>query len=169
MVGIQLSLDGLDSVIYHPFAEKEQITAQRLLDLLEKVVQSNAKVTLKNIEVKVVQVNLPKGGGMGGPRRFAHNSLHSLLKRKQSIVSVRGDDELCFGRCLALGICAHTSDQKDFKKFIELSRKTNIRSKKAIFKSKGTTRECGDKRISEILAFADGISDYCLRKQFCHL
>lgn len=49
MVGIQLSLEGLNNVIYHPFTDKNQINAQRLLDVLEKVIQSNAKVTLKKM------------------------------------------------------------------------------------------------------------------------
>ena len=93
--------------IYVPFHPAEEMTADLILEEIEKVIQSNENFTLdEEVQVKFIITELPGGGyEMKKEDQLQLDSLRISnfplwLKKKRSIITIKNNDDLCMARAL---------------------------------------------------------------------
>ena len=90
----------LEYPIAFPFMAPQQLTAERILSAVEKVVQSNQHFRLNNTaNVNVIHVSLTSGCK---ERKRARVNLEKHLERKKSVVRIQYKDNLCMARALVV-------------------------------------------------------------------
>jgi len=104
MIGIQLDNEKLDKPIIVPFTKKNNLNGLQIVDLIERVLQSNQKVGFDELfEIRVIIVDLPAGSGKRRPISWK-NFYGSHACRSGSIIKINSSDDLCLARAVVTAI-----------------------------------------------------------------
>ena len=103
-VRFSLSSPGLDHDIWIPFGPPSELTLGRVMESVEKVLQSNRRWLLEDaMTVEFVHAALPRGGGRGIKMSRLAANFENMLKKKKCFIRVSPDAQnLCCARALVL-------------------------------------------------------------------
>ena len=90
----QVKFGNGDKYTSTPVASKEILTEDKILKLLENMVNSNEKVYITNYEITIITIPILKGG--------SSDKLCAFLKDRSGFIQIKNDDNLCGQRCLVL-------------------------------------------------------------------
>ena len=105
-----LRSDQLQTPISIPFCSLEELTTEKVLSNIEKVVQSNEEFRLNDtVTIDLVHVEMPQGSGKSNVKRTTYD-IREYLKQKKSIISINNKDDFCLARALAVAIARIEKD-----------------------------------------------------------
>ena len=105
-----LSSKQLQTPIAIPFCSLEELTTEKVLSHVEKVVQSNEEFRLNTtVSIDLIRVEMPQGSGRS--KRTTLN-IRDHLKKKGSVVPINNKDDLCLARALAVSIARIEQDPR---------------------------------------------------------
>ena len=105
-----LSSKQLQSPISIPFCSLEELTTEKVLSHVEKVVQSNEEFRLNTtVNIDLIRVEMPQGSGRS--KRTTLN-IRDHLKKKRSVVTINNKDDLCLARALVVSIARIENDPR---------------------------------------------------------
>ena len=105
-----LSSNQLQTPIAIPFCPLEELTTEKVLAHVEKVVQSNEEFRLNTtVSIDVIRVEMPHGSGKRG--RDIVN-IRDYLRKKGSIITINNKDNLCLARSLVTSIARIEKDPR---------------------------------------------------------
>ena len=88
----------LDYPITIPFMRKDQLTVDRLLSEIERVLQSFEEFVLDHdVEIDIIHAEKPNGGTT---KRCKYVDLQRFLQEKRCIIQIRNSDDLCAARAI---------------------------------------------------------------------
>ena len=105
-----LRSDQLQTPISIPFLPLAELTTERVLSNVEKVVQSNEDFRLNDtVTIDLIHVEMPRGSG-----RLKRTTLNirDHLKKKQSVILINNKDDLCLARALVVSIARIEQDPR---------------------------------------------------------
>ena len=103
-----LSSNQLQTPIAIPFCPLEELTTEKVLSHVEKVVQSNEEFRLNTtVNIDVIRVEMPQGSGRS--KRTSLN-IRDHLRKKGSVISINNKDNLCLARALVVSIARIEND-----------------------------------------------------------
>ena len=103
-----LSSNQLQTPIAIPFCPLEELTTEKVLSHVEKVVQSNEEFRLNTtVNIDVIRVEMPQGSGRS--KRTTLN-IRDYLRKKGSVISINNKDNLCLARALVVSIARIEKD-----------------------------------------------------------
>ena len=106
----------LEYPIAFPFMAPQQLTTERILSAVERVVQSNQHFRLNDtVDVNVIHVSLPSGGK---GRKRANVNLEKHLERKKSVVRIQNKDNLCMA-CALVVAKAKIDEDPQYKSIVD--------------------------------------------------
>ena len=100
---VRLSIDShhLGHEVWIPFMTPEQLTADRVMIEVDRVVQSNDTWMFDEFFINFIHAPLPAGGG----RKRGIGSLEQLLQQKQCFIQIPDNgDNLCCAKAIVTGI-----------------------------------------------------------------
>ena len=116
-----LSSNQLQFPISLPFCPLEQLTTEKVLAQVEKVVQSNEEFRLNDtVNIDIIRVEMPQGSGRSKVKRQTLN-IREYLKQKKSVITINNKDDLCLARALVVSIARIEKDPR-YKQIIKSSR-----------------------------------------------
>ena len=90
----------------------EELTTEKVLSHVEKVVQSNEEFRLNTtVNIDVIRVEMPQGSGKSKVKRHIVN-IRDYLKKKGSVITINNKDNLCLARALAVSIARMEKDPR---------------------------------------------------------
>ena len=100
----------LQTPISIPFCPLEELTVEKVLSNVEKVVQSNEDFRLNDtVTINIIHVEMPRGSGKSKVKRTTLN-IRDHLKKKQSVILINNKDHLCLARALVVSIARIEKD-----------------------------------------------------------
>ena len=105
-----LRSDQLQTPISIPFCPLEELTVEKVLSNVEKVVQSNEDFRLNDtVTINIIHVEMPRGSG-----RLKRTTLNirDHLKKKQSVILINNKDDFCLARALVVSIARIEKDPR---------------------------------------------------------
>ena len=107
-----LSSNQLQTPIALPFCPLEELTTEKVLSHVEKVVQSNEEFRLNDtVNIDIIRVAMPQGSGRSKVKRQTWN-IRDYLKQKKSIITINNKDNLCLARALVVSIARIEKDPR---------------------------------------------------------
>ena len=107
-----LSSNQLQTPIVIPFCPLEELTTEKVLSHVEKVVQSNEEFRLNNtVNIDLIRVEMPQGSGKSKAKRNIVN-IRDYLKKKKSVITINNKDDLCLARALVVSIARIENDRR---------------------------------------------------------
>ena len=111
-----LRSDQLQTPISIPFLPLEELTVEKVLSHVEKVVQSNEDFRLNDtVTIDLIHVEMPRGSGR---RKRTTLNIRDHLKKKQSVILINNKDDLCLARALAVSIARIEKDSR-YKRMLD--------------------------------------------------
>ena len=111
-----LSSNQLQTPISIPFCPLEELTTEKVLSQVEKVVQSNEEFRLNDtVNIDINRVEMPHGSGRLKRTTF---NIREYLKQKKSVICINNTDDLCLARALVVAIARIEKDPR-YKRIIE--------------------------------------------------
>ena len=105
-----LSSNQLQTPIAIPFCSLEELTTEKVLSHVEKVVQSNEEFRLNTtVNIDVIRVEMPHGGARH--KRDIMN-IRDYLKKKGTVITINNMDNLCLARALVVSIARIEKDPR---------------------------------------------------------
>ena len=106
-----LRSDQLQTPISIPFLPLEELTTEKILSNVEKVVQSNEDFRLNDtVTIDLIHVEMPRGSGRC---KWTTLNIRDHLKKKQSVIRIiNNKDNLCLARALAVAIARIENDPR---------------------------------------------------------
>ena len=93
--------DGLHDPIFIPLQPWIQLDANKVMDTIEKVMNSNQNLAIdENMDIAVGTVDLPKGGSRYRIAKI--NGKNNSLKLKTSIMTIENKDQLCMAKAIGV-------------------------------------------------------------------
>ena len=118
-----LSSNQLQTPIAIPFCPLEELTTEKVLSHVEKVVQSNEEFRLNTtVNIDIIRVEMPQGSGRSNVKRQTLN-IRDYLKKKKSVIPINNKDDLCLARALVVSIARIEKDPR-YNHIIDSSRPT---------------------------------------------
>ena len=106
-----LSSNQLQTPIARPFCPLEELTTEKVLSQVEKVVQSNEEFRLNTtVNIDIIRVEMPQGSGRC--KRTILNIRDHLKKKGSVIPIINNRDNLCLARALAVSIARIEKDPR---------------------------------------------------------
>lgn len=144
-VRLSLSAPELDHEIWIPFIPPSELTVERVMLSVEKVLQSNDKwVFSSGMNVLFVHAPLPEGGrGLGAYHASAKTS--DFLRRKRSLLRIPVDEYgMCFARAVVVGL-AYVDGHRRLKCLVRRRSTLQVRLARALHHKAGvpSSRHCG--------------------------
>ena len=105
-----LSSNQLQTPIALPFCPLEELTTEKVLSQVEKVVQSNEEFRLNDtVNIDIIRVEMPRGSG-----RLKRTTLNirDYLRKKGSVIPIYCKDDLCLARALVTSIARIEKDPR---------------------------------------------------------
>ena len=105
-----LSSNQLQTPIALPFCSLEELTTEKVLSHVEKVVQSNEELRLNDtVNIDIIRVEMPRGSG-----RFKRTTLNirDHLRKKGTVITINNKDNLCLARALVVSIARIENDRR---------------------------------------------------------
>jgi len=112
MMGASLAHPELHTPILVPFRPRNMFNGETLISQIERIIQSNANISLEDQASKItlVTVKAPSGAGLHGKNRFYSGD--EILNRK-GVLKMKNSDDLCMARAIVLGrAMLHSNDPK---------------------------------------------------------
>ena len=107
-----LSSNQLQSPISLPFCSLEELTTEKVLSQVEKVVQSNEEFRLNDtVNIDIIRVQMPQGSGKSNVRRQTWN-IREYLRKKKSVICIDNMDDTCLARALVVSIARIENDPR---------------------------------------------------------
>ena len=107
-----LSSNQLQFPISLPFCPLEQLTTEKVLAQVERVVQSNEEFRLNDtVNIDIIHVEMPQGSGRSNVKRQTWD-LREYLKKKGSVICINNMDDLCLARALVVSIARIEQDPR---------------------------------------------------------
>ena len=107
-----LQSNQLQSPISLPFCSLEELTTEKVLSRVEKVVQSNEEFRLNDtVNIDILRVQMPQGSGKSRGRRTTYD-IREYLKGKKSVICINNKDNYCLARALAVSIARIEKDPR---------------------------------------------------------
>ena len=107
-----LSSNQLQTPIALPFCPLEELTTEKVLSNVEKVVQSNEEFRLNDtVNIDIIHVEMPQGSGRSKVKRQILN-IRDYLKQKKSVITINNRDDLCLARALVVSIARIEKDPR---------------------------------------------------------
>ena len=107
-----LSSNELQTPIALPFCPLEELTTEKVLSHVEKVVQSNEEFRLNDtVNIDIIRVEMPQGSGRSKVKRQTWN-IRDYLKKKKSVICITNKDNLCLARALVVSIARIEKDPR---------------------------------------------------------
>lgn len=98
LVRLTVQCPELDYPISLPFMWVAQLSADRLLSEIERVLQSYEEFVVdQSLEIEVIHVKLPSGKGN---KKKCYVDLEKSLKEKKSFIKINNRDQLCCARAI---------------------------------------------------------------------
>lgn len=98
LVCLTVQCPELDYPISLPFMRVAQLSADRLLSEIERVLQSYEEFVVdQSLEIEVIHVKLPSGKGN---KKKCYVDLEKSLKEKKSFIKINNRDQLCCARAI---------------------------------------------------------------------
>lgn len=98
LVRLTVQCPELDYPISLPFMRVAQLSADRLLSEIERVLQSYEEFVVdQSLEIEVIHVKLPSGKGN---KKKCYVDLEKSLKEKKSFIKINNKDQLCCARAI---------------------------------------------------------------------
>ena len=98
LVRITVQSPSLDYPIAIPFLKVTELTADRFMSEVERVLQSNEDFIIDSgLIIDVTLVDMPSGG-IG--KRCKYVNMHKFLQQKKCILQIQNDDDLCCARAI---------------------------------------------------------------------
>ena len=117
-VRFTLSSGQLQTPIVIPFCSLEELTTEKVLSHVEKVVQSNEEFRLNNtVNIDLIRVEMPQGSGKSKVKRNIVD-IREYLGKKKSVIPINNKDNLCLARALVVSIARIDKDPR-YKRIIE--------------------------------------------------
>ena len=106
-----LKSNQLQSAISIPFCSLEELTVEKVLSHVEKVIQSNEDFRLNTtVNIDVIRVEMPQGSGRLKRTTF---NIREYLKKKQSVIPIiNNNDNLCLARALVVSMARIEKDPR---------------------------------------------------------
>ena len=105
-----LSSNQLQTPIAIPFCSLEELTTEKVLSQVEKVVQSNEEFRLNTtVNIDVIRVEMPHGSGRSNRTIL---NIRDYLKKKGSVITITNKDDLCLARALVVSIARIEKDPR---------------------------------------------------------
>lgn len=144
-VRFSLSSPGLDHEIWIPFIPPRELTVDRVMLSVEKVLQSNSDwVFGSSMSAMFVHAPLPHGArGLGAYHASAKTS--DFLRRKRSLVRIPVDEYgMCLARALVVGV-AYADGHPRYKSLVRARSYLQIRLARALCRKAGVdpSGSCG--------------------------
>lgn len=101
---VRMSIDNpqLDFPIVLPFMRRSELTINRVLSEIERVLQSYEQFVLdETLGLELVHVHMPSGSGS---KRKPYVDIKRLLDDKRSVIQIKNNDELCCARAIVTAI-----------------------------------------------------------------
>ena len=107
-----LSSNQLQTPIAIPFCPLEELTTEKVLSHVEKVVQSNEEFRLNTtVNIDIIRVEMPQGSGRSKVKRQTLN-IRDYLGKKGSVIPINNMDDLCLARALVVSIARIEKDPR---------------------------------------------------------
>ena len=105
-----LKSNQLQTPIALPFCSLEELTTEKVLSHVERVIQSNEEFRLNTtVNIDVIRVEMPQGSGKA--KRTILN-IRDYLKKKGSVITINNKDNLCLARALVVSIARIEKDPR---------------------------------------------------------
>ena len=92
-VVFEIHAPGLDHPIWIQLMRRDQVSVQRILQAIFRVLQSKTAFVLDgDVEIRVIHIAMPEGSG--------RSNLKDWTKNKRSIICITNKDRLCLARAL---------------------------------------------------------------------
>ena len=92
-VGFEIHAQSLEFPIWIQLMRRDQVSVQRILDAIARILQSKKAFVLDgNVEIRVLHIEMPQGSG--------RSNLNEWTKRKRSIICITNKDYLCLARAI---------------------------------------------------------------------
>ena len=153
-----LRSDQLQTPISIPFCSLEELTTEKVLSNIEKVVQSNEEFRLNDtVSIDLIHVEMPQGSGKSRVKRTTYD-IREYLKKKKSVIPINNKDDFCLARALAVAIARIEKDPKYVQ--IRDSRRGHIQLDRALDLHQAANvplRPCG---LNEVEQFQQHLTNY---------
>ena len=105
-----LKSNQLQTPIALPFCSLEELTTEKVLSHVERVIQSNEEFRLNTtVNIDIIRVEMPQGSGKS--KRTILN-IRDYLKKKGSVITINNKDNLCLARALVVSIARIEKDPR---------------------------------------------------------
>ena len=152
-----LRSDQLQTPISIPFCSLEELTTEKVLSNIERVVQSNEEFRLNDtVTIDLIHVEMPQGRGKSKVKRTTYD-IREYLKQKKSIISINNKDDFCLARALAVAIARIENDPqynqiRNSRNHIQLDRALDLHQVANV-----PLRPCG---LNEVEQFQQHLTNY---------
>ena len=151
-----LSSNQLQTPIAMPFCPLEELTTEKVLSHVEKVVQSNEEFRLNTtVNIDIIRVEMPQGSGRSKVKRQTLN-IRDYLKKKQSVITINNMDDLCLARALAVSIARIEKDPQ----YRGISRGSCIQRERAVDLHQAANVPLGPCGLKEVDLFQQYLVNY---------
>ena len=152
-----LSSDQLQTPIVIPFCSLEELTSEKVLSYVEKVVQSNEEFRLNNtVNIDLIRVEIPQGSGKSRVKRNIVD-IREYLRKKKSIITINNKDNLCLARALAVSIARIEKDPR-YKRMLDL--RYNVQRERAFDLHEAANVPLGPCGLDEVELFQQHLGNY---------
>ena len=152
-----LSSNQLQTPISLPFCSLEELTTEKVLSQVEKVVQSNEEFRLNDtVNIDIIRVEMPQGSGRSNVKRQTWN-IRDYLGKKGSVITINNRDNLCLARALVVSIARIEKDPR-YKQIRDSSR--HIQRERAFDLHEAANVPLGACGLKEVGLFQDYLVNY---------
>ena len=140
-----------------PFMPRHELNAERILDEVQRVLQSNEQVNLQDgMQVHVVHVGMPQGGVASCKRKHYRFKLSKFLDSKHSVLRIKNKDFLCLARALVIDI-ARQEKHPEWNSIRQGRKQQQLLAQRLHQKAGVPEGLCG---LTEVAQFQNVIEDY---------
>ena len=152
-----LSSNQLQTPIALPFCSLEELTTEKVLSHVEKVVQSNEEFRLNDtVNIDIIRVEMPQGSGRSKVKRQTLN-IRDYLGKKKSVISINNRDNLCLARALVVSIARIEKDPR----YTQIIRpQSNVQRERAFDLHEAANVPLGPCGLKEVGLFQDYLVNY---------
>ena len=150
-----LSSNQLQTPIALPFCSLEELTTEKVLSQVEKVIQSNEEFRLNDtVNIDIIRVEMPQGSGK--TKRTTLN-IRDYLRKKQTVICINNRDNSCLARALVVSIARIEKDPR-YKRIIEPGNR--VQRERALDLHEAANVPLGPCGLKEVGLFQDYLVNY---------
>ena len=140
-----------------PFCSLEELTTEKVLSQVEKVVQSNEEFRLNDtVNIDILRAQMSQGSGKSNVRRQTWN-IREYLQEKKSVITINNKDDLCLARALVVAIARIEKDPQ-YKSIRDSSR--HIQRERAFDLHEAANVPLGPCGLKEVDLFQQHLANY---------